>query len=576
MVWRTAALFAFLVACGDPRAPCMTERDCEDGESCINGSCLAPDVDAGRQDAPGADAPAADAPGADAPAADTGDPPTTEVACFDGRDDDGDGLPDCADPDCADIGRCLPRPDGWTIPGVAETVLPDDDSACAVGSERLRATLSLEGGDFGCSACTCGAPSGISCSTRAAYCSDSSCVCTTAPTGGAGCYASPDAFLAHRLMPGTATGSCGASGPSTYSPEAFTVTEELRVCGHPSGGAGCDGAEVCAPQAAACVTQEGEQHCPDGYGRRRVAYRSLEDDRACSDCSCQFQSAGCGVLTGFSGPGCTGSRLFDVRSAGGCGMANPVSIRLDETVVSPSCRGVGGRQEGCVRGAEAVTVCCADPGPRCPTEGTVMVEIADGAGFFCMDAHEVTNAQYEAFLDARPDPSTQPEHCLWNSDFVPEEEGPGADPASPVVGVDWCDAHAYCASVGKRLCGAREGPPLRDGEGGSMRSEWAFACTSGFTREAPSEFSGNGRQCPRGGNEGSSLDYPCCRSPEGVYGLMQGVHEWLDACENRRGRSDNCDVADADGDSRCEESLRDRNRDDTDEDLGFRCCADPG
>jgi Sulfatase-modifying factor enzyme 1 len=55
--------------------------------------------------------------------------------------------------------------------------------------------------------------------------------------------------------------------------------------------------------------------------------------------------------------------------------------------------------------------------------------------------------------------------CAWNTSFQPESSGSDClnvwlifdlvnAPANPVACVDWCDAFAYCRSIGKRLCGA--------------------------------------------------------------------------------------------------------------------------
>ena len=74
---------------------------------------------------------------------------------------------------------------------------------------------------------------------------------------------------------------------------------------------------------------------------------------------------------------------------------------------------------------------------------------------FYMDTHEVTNAQYKAFVDANPE---------WQKENIPEEfydgvylrlwEGnayPEGEADHPVIYVSWYAAMAYAEWMGKRL-----------------------------------------------------------------------------------------------------------------------------
>jgi hypothetical protein len=82
----------------------------------------------------------------------------------------------------------------------------------------------------------------------------------------------------------------------------------------------------------------------------------------------------------------------------------------------------------------------------CPgTAGPTPVRV----GTFCIDSTEVTNAQYAAFLATRPNAAGLPHACDNKTSFAPannwrlDEQG-----SHPVLGVDWCDAAAFCRWAG--------------------------------------------------------------------------------------------------------------------------------
>jgi len=106
---------------------------------------------------------------------------------------------------------------------------------------------------------------------------------------------------------------------------------------------------------------------------------------------------------------------------------------------------------------------------------------------FCIDATEVIERDYGAFLTAKKgDTSGQHPACAANTSFQPEPTLFPKVPTGPVRGVDWCDAHAYCAWAGKRLCGKIGGGTvpklaLDDPE----VSQWYRACSKAGTRAFP-------------------------------------------------------------------------------------------
>src|SRR5262245_31170026 len=96
---------------------------------------------------------------------------------------------------------------------------------------------------------------------------------------------------------------------------------------------------------------------------------------------------------------------------------------IHEPVESATGRGVGGAAGG--RGATSTTSTTGMVGAGggepsgCPgTAGPQMVDV----GSFCIDATEVTNAQYAAFVQANVPPQSvraNPPWCVWNTDYAP-------------------------------------------------------------------------------------------------------------------------------------------------------------
>jgi formylglycine-generating enzyme len=233
----------------------------------------------------------------------------------------------------------------------------------------------------------------------------------------------------------------------------------------------------------------------------------------------------------------------------------------------------------------------------CPAlAGSLLVPV-DG---FCIDRTEVTNAQYEQFLVAKDgDTSGQVAVCAANTSYVPTSYWPAPNEESemPVVYVDWCDAAAYCAWTGKRLCGRIGGGTNAAANfTDATKSQWYDVCSNGGGNTYPygdtfSPETCNGFDNPSGCNGSGSSGGTCtfravgsltdCQGGgnyAGVYDLSGNVLEWEDSCTNNPdGGDDICRMrggsiyARVDYEMACDTDSSD-SRLYTAPGLGFRCC----
>lgn len=238
--------------------------------------------------------------------------------------------------------------------------------------------------------------------------------------------------------------------------------------------------------------------------------------------------------------------------------------------------GSGGGGTGGGAGDAGLPVFCpSGPGPE-------MVAIETPTGWYCIDSTEVTEHDYADFLDTSPPPQTGT--CSWNTTYEELTSTPRS--LYPRRWVDWCDARAYCEWAGKRLCGAIGGGTAPyDKFASAASSEWYFACSRGGQQSYPYGKTFEEWPC-------MTAEYPmptkkvwmagwggCEGGYAGLHDMSGNVREWEDSCKtDAEGPGVSCrlrggGVGSSQEFTRCQSDDH-MGRSNTDDDVGFRCCAD--
>jgi hypothetical protein len=310
-------------------------------------------------------------------------------------------------------------------------------------------------------------------------------------------------------------------------------------------------------------------------------------------------SAGCTYILGFQKDYVVGGGDGGAGGAGGSSASGSGASGIGGAASTGP--GAGGGAGGAGSGAGSATTSStstststsassgAGGGPlSCPTGfGPTMVD----AGGYCIDTTEVTNAQYAAFLATAPDPAAQPSYCAFNTSFVPSSGWPAAPGLSdrPVVYVGWCDARAFCAASGKRLCGQVGGGPLATASfADPSMSQWTRACSNAGAHPYPYGSSYAGGACDGSGfaHKHAAIDVgsaPACHgdaSLDAVFDMSGNVAEWEDSCAAESGANDACRARggsfdDDPGALGCyDDASAPATRATRSKTIGFRCCAD--
>lgn len=182
---------------------------------------------------------------------------------------------------------------------------------------------------------------------------------------------------------------------------------------------------------------------------------------------------------------------------------------------------------------------------------------APGGGSYGIDKTEVSRAQYDGWLSTNPSTLDQVATCLSNTEFDSHQSHPSCwnDLAlcqgtncgqHPQTCVSWCHATAYCAAVGKRLCGKIGGGPSDPGAFiDEVQNQWYNACSSAGVRLYTYGSTYNATEC-----NALNAWYPMCGAQycktievgsmttcqssitgyTGVFDLSGNVMEWEDSC----------------------------------------------
>jgi formylglycine-generating enzyme required for sulfatase activity len=208
-------------------------------------------------------------------------------------------------------------------------------------------------------------------------------------------------------------------------------------------------------------------------------------------------------------------------------------------------------------------------------------------GTYCVDATEVTNKQYAAFLASQEaHMENQAAVCAWNTTYVPTHDWPAATGRDnmPVGWVDWCDAYAFCKWAGKRMCGKIGGGSIGFGDFDTPNlSQWYRACSKNGALHYPYGQNLDTNACninQAGINHAVNVkELPGCEGGyPGLFDMVGNVEEWEDACTGSTGPNDTCrsrglSYIFGTADKGCELDDADT-RNATFPDLGIRCCSD--
>ena len=335
----------------------------------------------------------------------------TDEKCFNGIDDDANGLADCDDPACNELVACVPPvPSDWQGPAaIWRGAGSDTPPSCANSQYPVVQFQQLFDGastaPATCPVCECtGAPTPDA----------SRCVTRVQMSDAADCSGAQQLMLGPDGLPGFVVGTTCTMVPvsSQFSPQTAFYTEpsaisdactpqstnqavlpqptydkSLRACGSPDPTlAGCSSSQqVCVPRpqggysSMVCVFRDGDPvDCPAPYDEKYVFHR-YTDTRRCSDCSCTSSGISCDAVSSTEQPyvgsydadsSCLSTPFQIVSQSVGCvnhvfAAGANVYMKLVNTVPRASgtaaCQPTPSAVVGDVSASQSTTFCCLQP-----------------------------------------------------------------------------------------------------------------------------------------------------------------------------------------------------------------------
>jgi hypothetical protein len=221
--------------------------------------------------------------------------PATEN-CFNGVDDDCDGLVDCADTqDCpATVATCVPDTFDahfayGTMPASSTAACPSNEAAQQLynnfDNSQTECNCPLDTGTFAdLSVKIYSDNPGASCSNpnhSQSYVGTATAACT------------PVTLQGEFSLP-TCVNKCTITGPPV---PPFASMGKAQFCAAPSVGGGCKAGSVCAPAVGTnplCVIADAQNGCPAAYPKSTSWWTSFADQRSCAG-ACRPPDVSCGI-----------------------------------------------------------------------------------------------------------------------------------------------------------------------------------------------------------------------------------------------------------------------------------------
>jgi hypothetical protein len=288
--------------------------------------------------------------------------PTGFEDCFNGADDDCDGLVDCADPDCAPTAECVFDPGS----AAAGTLLTGSVSCPTAYAQKTPVGANFTAGSCAMGSCaSSGTILGECAVTFVDASADSSCGCAgnSCPTK---VYSSVDSCVAWSIAGSHyhefttqvwsigARSSCPVSGAPMKTAGSFSTNDTF--CETAQKGGGCAAGQACVPKAGNhCTMLAGSQvACPAHYTNSAPRYfKSIDETLSCA-CSFIATPGDCTSTASLVDPTCT---TFSGGPNTGCYIADWSSYYIKVARSGGTCS-PSPQPSGISQAQDEQTICC--------------------------------------------------------------------------------------------------------------------------------------------------------------------------------------------------------------------------